>query len=140
MNGHFPIGESFQFNNYRFIDVLGSELVENGTTISSKTIPASDVGHIGRAIVGGAVFGPAGAVIGALSSPRVSTSTTTATQLDLRILVNDLKSPCHSIKVVRRTTPVKHKLIEDREKADVERAYHWHSLIQVIVSRNNTGK
>lgn len=58
----------FEYNVYPFEDLNKFELVENGDSITSGGL------SIGRAIVGGALFGGVGAVIGGVTKKRKQTN------------------------------------------------------------------
>lgn len=58
---------------FKFSDIVDFDIAENGHTVAeTKTKGGSGVG---RAVVGGALFGPAGAVVGATTKKKKSTTT-----------------------------------------------------------------
>jgi hypothetical protein len=72
-----------------FNDVLASEIFIDGNTITrteKKNI-------LGRSVVGGALFGSTGAVIGGLSGETVSVDRTHIKRIGLRIFINDHTNP-----------------------------------------------
>jgi hypothetical protein len=91
-------------------DVLESEVVENGVSVT-KTSRGSQVGG---ALLGGLVLGGVGAVIGGLSARK--TTTNKVTSVDLRVVVNDTREPVHMLRFPNRT-----------------QADHWHALVSVII-------
>ncbi len=91
-------------------DVLESEVVENGVSVT-KTSRGSQVGG---ALLGGLVLGGVGAVIGGLSAKKTTTSKVTS--VDLRVVVNDTREPVHRLRFPTRA-----------------QAEHWHALISVII-------
>ncbi len=73
-----------QYNNvvnhrlYRYSDLLDFELIENGEKVN---VSSEQHGTVGRAIVGGALFGVTGAIVGASTAPTTSSSTTTIDEM-----------------------------------------------------------
>lgn len=64
-NRQFAINKIKKENIYKYDDIVDFELLEDGDVVSS--------GGIGRALVGGALFGGAGAVVGAVTSKKKQT-------------------------------------------------------------------
>lgn len=110
---------------FSYRDILASEVVEDGHT-TTKTSRGS---QIGGALLGGIVFGGAGAVIGGLSGRRSTTEKVLT--VELRVVVNDIKDPVHAI----------HLLAIDCEKSTAlyrmarQNADYWHSLITVLIKQ-----
>jgi len=72
---------------YDYKDILESEIIEDGQTVT-KT---SRSGQIGGAIVGSLVAGGVGAIIGGLSAKQ--TSNNEVNRVDLKIIANNTKNP-----------------------------------------------
>ena len=71
---------------YDFSDILDYSLIENNKTITTGGV------SIGKAVVGGVLFGGVGAVIGGTSGAK--TSVTGCTARSIKITLNNLKQPC----------------------------------------------
>lgn len=82
---------------YSFGDIIQFEVVENGETITS--------GGLGRAIFGGAILGPLGAILGGITGGKKTKGI--CEQLELRIDINDINYPTHTIYFV--TQKIKRK-------------------------------
>lgn len=78
--------------NYR--DVVGYELIEDGNTLTS--------GGLGRAVVGGVLFGGAGAVVGAVTGKKKNREF--CTNLKIKLTVNDMDQPVVYITFIHEKT------------------------------------
>lgn len=89
----FPIEhpENYQVNICSPKQILSSEIITNG----SETTVAKNSSVIGRALVGGLLFGGVGAVIGGVTSRTEKTSI--LNNLELRVLVDDSVSQSYRI-------------------------------------------
>ena len=79
---------------YKFEDIIACEILENGiTTVQTQT---DNKVSLGKAVVGGTLFGPVGAIIGGSAGKSISNSTQTdyCTSLNIKITLNDLSNPC----------------------------------------------
>lgn len=104
-------------------DILCSEIFEDGETIT-KSARGS---QIGGAIVGGLALGGVGALIGGLSGKTKSSEY--INRIDLRITVNDPKTPLHDVNFIN----VKSKKGGITYKYSMDQARHWHGLIAVLI-------
>lgn len=79
---------------HSYSDIISFELVtkEEQITKSKK--------GIGRAVVGGALFGPVGAVVGSTTGKKKATTHTTRLVLGIRITVNDMSQPTEYINLL----------------------------------------
>lgn len=98
--------------NYSFKDILSSEIVEDGHSVT-KT---SRTSQIGGALLGGIVFGGAGAIIGGLSGKTKTHNS--VTRIDVLITVNDPKSPILTINLI-----------------DIDKARSVHATIAVLIEK-----
>jgi len=71
-----------------FSNIIGCEIIEDNETIQK--------GGVGRAIVGGALAGGVGAIVGATTRRTIGV----VNSLSIRILLNDILNPCFEIKVI----------------------------------------
>ena len=108
-------------------DLLSSEIFQDGETITSS-VRSSD---IGSALVGGFLFGGAGAVVGGLSGKTKSSNTEIVHKISLRLIVNDTKNPLFEIDFLNTQTNKKDLRYQDA----MQKARHWHGLIEVLIKR-----
>lgn len=104
-------------------DVLSSEIFVDGDTIT-KTARGS---QLGGALIGGLALGGVGAIIGGLSGKTKSSEK--VKRVDLRITVNDTKSPLHDLNFM----DIEGKKDGIVYKSAMEQARHWHGLIAVLI-------
>lgn len=81
---------------YKFSDVVSFELIEDGETVTETK------GGLGRAIVGGALFGGVGAVVGGVTGKRKSETKTTVDKLQVKITVKSIKDPIIYIDLIKK--------------------------------------
>lgn len=72
----------------KLADILSFEIVDNSTTVYKTRVE----GGLTRAIIGGAMFGGVGAIVGA-NTARSSTSTNTNNAYKVLFTVNDINNP-----------------------------------------------
>lgn len=106
-------------------DIFSVELFEDGTSIT-RTVRTS---QIGGAIVGGFVFGEAGAIIGGLSG-KTETSAKIK-RVDLRLIVNDTQAPLHDVAFMN-IDGKKGGIIYSQA---IQQARHWHGIVEVLIQR-----
>lgn len=130
-----PTGVHLKPITYR--DVLSSEIFVDGETVT-KTARGS---QLGGALIGGLALGGVGAIIGGLSGKTRSSEK--VKRVDLRITVNDTKSPLHDINFM----DIEGKKDGIIYKSAMDQARHWHGLIAVLIKmadnedvRNESGK
>ncbi|UYG95333.1 SHOCT domain-containing protein [Cytobacillus firmus] len=110
---------------FRYKDVLESEVIIDGETVT-KT---SRTSQVGGAILGGILAGGVGAVIGGLSGKTSSKEKVKSIQL--KVIVNDTKNPLQIINFLNEPTSID-RSNEKFTKANKE-IMHWHSLFKVII-------
>lgn len=106
-----------------YADVISSEVIEDGSTVTR----ASRGSQLGGAVVGGALLGGVGAIIGGLSGTRISTGT--VRQVSLRVTVSDTSSPTHEVGFLKMETN-KPGAVYD---AAMKTASHWQGVISAII-------
>lgn len=120
---------NFQHRVYPARDILQVSVVEDGITVTqTKTSRAS---QIGGAIVGGALFGGVGALIGGLSGTKNSVSSEMATAIELQIMVNDAQNP---VWVVPFLSCQQSKTTENYVTSK-QFVIMWHGLITVLMKQ-----
>ena len=114
---------SHRLIDYR--DLLSSELFEDGTTISSAVRSS----QIGGAVVGGLILGIPGALIGGLSGKReISTQ---VHHIDLRLMVNDVKTPLHEVRFLKHSRKKGSLLYQ----MAMDNARRWQALMEVLIQQ-----
>ncbi|MFA9500077.1 hypothetical protein ACERCG_06550 [Mannheimia sp. E30BD] len=117
--------------HFRFIepkDILKVELFEDGNSVNSSTR------SIGGAILGGALFGGVGAIVGGLGGSSESKST--ANTIEIRLIVNDKENPICDIDFLDMKS---HVGIEKTSQAYIscaKEARIWYGYFEVMVKNN----
>lgn len=106
-DGNNKLWKAPNYPVFRFQDINDFEVMEERDTqsISYTHQKTKTKGGLGRALVGGALFGPAGAIVGGVTGKRKSVTignTRTSnieyfTKLGIRIMVNDMSVPSISV-------------------------------------------
>lgn len=108
---------------YDYSDILAFELLEDGNLISK--------GGVGRAIVGGALFGDVGAIVGSNTGHRQEKI---CSKLQIKITVNDMRSPTVYINFIESEI--------EKDKAIYKQLYTQAqevlSLLSIIVQSNQS--
>jgi hypothetical protein len=117
----------YQGKAYKYSEILQSEIVEDGESIT-KT---SRVSQIGGALIGGAVAGGIGAIVGGLSGTKKTTDS--VRKITLQIIVDDISKPIRTITFLNKSYTLKKASVEYKEA--YKKANHWHNLISVIIKK-----
>lgn len=110
---------------HSYNDITDFELIEDGNTISK--------GGIGRAVVGGALFGDIGAIVGGVTGHKYKQ---TCTRLQIKITLNDINSPIEYINFIDTETK-KDSIIY---KSAFTFAQEIISILQIICNSSGTTK
>ncbi|WP_350344398.1 hypothetical protein PRVXT_000802 [Proteinivorax tanatarense] len=108
-------------------DIYMCEIVENGTTIYKTSRGSQAAG----AILGGAVAGTTGAVIGGLSSDQVKEQN--ITELGLKITTDNIAEPNFFIYGINSLVPFKkseHGYVQNFKEVE-----KWYSIVNVIIKK-----
>ncbi|SUY47052.1 Uncharacterised protein [Clostridium putrefaciens] len=89
------ISPKFNPRIVNYSDILDFGLIEDGKTLVTK-------GGLGNAVVGGTLFGGAGAIVGASTSKRKSV--TSINVLKIKIVVKDMNNPNAYINLITTST------------------------------------
>lgn len=116
-----PLGAILPQNLYDYSDVIEMELIEDGRTVNK--------GGIGRALVGGALFGGAGAVVGAVTRK----SKDVCKNLQVKVTVRDMNNPSVFITFINKNT----KKDSAAYKNAYQEAQECLSAFQIICDQNN---
>lgn len=108
---------------YNYTDIIDFELIEDGNSISK--------GGVGRAIVGGVLFGGVGAIVGGTTGHK---NKKTCTRLQVKIALNNMNKPVEYINLINKET----KKSGSRYKSAFDIAQQIMSLLQVICENNKT--
>lgn len=103
---------------FQFSDLLNYELLEDDAVITS--------GGVGQALVGGAIFGGAGAIAGGITGKRVQKKRVDS--LQIKVTLNSFDCPCMLIPIISK--PVKTNSKE--YQAAMEEAHKILSSLDVI--------
>ncbi len=101
-------------------DILSVEIEEDNDLPLSMRPNA-----VGRAIAGGVIAGPAGAVVGAMTSGSRGAPTTAAKRIDLKVMVSDINSPLLLINLLNKP-----KRDASRERGV---AQQWQARVKALV-------
>ena len=107
---------------HSFDDILDFELLEDGGTIAK--------GGLGRAVVGGVLFGGVGAVVGGVTGKKKGKPT--CTSLKVKITLNDMECPAAYINLIETETKKDSMTYQACERI----AQEILSLLQVMVDSN----
>jgi hypothetical protein len=88
------IFENDKIKEYRFEDILKTEIIEDGLTIN-KTSTSSQVG---RMLLGGIIAGGVGAAVGGITA--ASKVSKLVRSIDLKIILNNHKRPVYKINIL----------------------------------------
>jgi len=120
---------SFTTKIVDYSDVFGSEVIEDGVTVTAtKTNRGSQL--VGAA-VGTALAGVGGLIVGGLSASSTSTSQSVVSSVKLRIILNDTVTPERVAEFL--VTPVPKGSAAHRVALD--NARHWHGIFEVLIKR-----
>jgi hypothetical protein len=128
----FANDDSIEIYDYK--DILESEILEDGTTITST----SRSSQLGGAIIGGVLAGGVGAVVGGLSGKKSSEQE--ITKIDLKVIVNNTKSPNKIINFLTVDPDINGKPDPIRRdspqyKNALSSISHWHSLLSILIKQ-----
>ena len=87
---------------FDYSDLLSYELLEDDSLVTS--------GGIGQALIGGALFGGAGAIAGGITANRAQKKKIES--LYIKVTVNNFSSPCIMIPIITKSTKIKSKEYE----------------------------
>lgn len=142
---NFLVSEEYQtlkINNkdINFIDIISAELIEdeNVTTITKGKEKSQKHVSLGKAIVGGALFGDVGAIIGGTSGKTTTNvkskmeNVEYCTKLYIKITINDINNPYILYKFISMKTK-KNSWMYSIIKGSAEKAI---STLDVIINNN----
>jgi hypothetical protein len=110
---------------YGYHDILKSEVIQDGVSISSTNRGS----QIGGALLGGILAGGVGAIVGGLSGSQ--TNEEKVKEITLQIVVNDTKYPIHKIPFYKSLTPKSKEFCKEL----LEKAEYCHNLISVLINQ-----
>lgn len=91
---------------YCYSDIINFELLEDGNSVAS--------GGIGRALVGGALFGGVGAIVGGVTGKKKSKKT--CLSLSVKITINNIEHPVVYIHLIEKETKTNSNVYEVAHK------------------------
>ena len=116
------ISPKFNPKIINYSDILDFELIEDGETVVTK-------GGLGKAIVGGMLFGGVGAIVGSNTSKRKSK--TSISVLKIKIAVRDMNNPNSYINLITTSTQTDSFIY----KNSYEVAQKIMSMLQIVTSK-----
>lgn len=116
------ISPKFNPRIVNYSDILDFELVEDGETVITK-------GGLGKAVVGGMLFGGVGAIVGSNTSKRKSK--TSISILKIKIVVRDMSNPNSYINLITTSTQTDSFIY----KNSYEVAQKIMSMLQIATSK-----
>jgi hypothetical protein len=122
-------------------DLISVELIINGKTITK----AKQTHVLGGALIGGFLFGGAGAVVGALSggNERTEIRNDEIEKIDLILNINDVVRPVINLNFFHKSF---HSEIHKSRKnlpivqQKLKEVSHWNGVFTALISRNNSAK
>ena len=108
---------------HSYDEILGYELLEDGGSVAK--------GGLGRAVAGGLILGPAGAVIGGITGKKKSKGT--CSSLEIKITLNNMETPTEYIELISSETSRSSFIYKSAFKS----AQEILSILQVICESNN---
>lgn len=118
---------SFRDKAYSYRDILKSEIITDGVSVSSTNRGS----QLGGALLGGLVAGGVGAMIGGLSGS--STIEEKVKKVELNVIVNDTANPIHKIVFLDSLIPCSKDSKEYKDAYNI--AYHCHQLISILIRK-----
>jgi len=110
---------------YEYKDIIQSELDIDGETVLKQSI----TGTVGRSVVGGVLGGGVGAIIGGTTGKK--TGKEKIKNIDLKIIVNNSKSPVYRINFMSTETS-KRGFIYNISYGEAEK---WHGIITTLIKQ-----
>lgn len=106
---------------FNYSDIIDYEIIENGSVISETK--AKNGSGLGRAIVGGAIMGPAGAIVGAATKKKkqVTTEKEILTSLIVRVTLDNANFPTVDIKMSIPYTVPMNSILHTGIRKDAEK-------------------
>ncbi|HHE8717981.1 TPA: hypothetical protein ACPGBK_001201, partial [Haemophilus influenzae] len=110
-------------------DILQVELFEGGNSVTSSSR------SIGGAVVGGALFGGVGAIVGGLGSSTKSSET--VNKIEIRLVVNDKTNPIYDINFL--STEIDKNELPSIYEGISKQARTWYGYFEVMINnaKNN---
>lgn len=117
---------SYQDRVYSYHDILRSEILTDGISVTSTNRGS----QLGGALLGSLLAGGVGALIGGLSGS--TTSQEKVKKIELNVIVNDTANPIHKIAFLESEFSAYAKDTQEY-KDGYNTAYHCHQLIGVLI-------
>lgn len=120
---------NFVEDTFKFNDILSCEILENGST-TMKTKTKNKV-SLSNAVIGGALFGTVGAIIGGTAGKSISDSVQTdyCVSLKVKVTLKDLNNPCVFINIINKNISKN----SSEYKQSYELAQKVISIFQIII-------
>lgn len=136
-NNNNPTVLNRTFNNYNFSsrifdfkDILKSEILKDGKSITSTSITST----VSGAVLGGMIAGGVGAIIGGMAGEKETVNV--VSRLELQVVVNDPKKSVYRIVFAANTEEFTIHQLSSKELEEI--AHHWHNLLSHIIKLNDS--
>lgn len=136
-NNNNPTVLSRTFNNYNFSsrifdfrDILKSEILKDGKSITSTSITST----VSGAVLGGMIAGGVGAIIGGMAGEKETVNV--VSRLELQVVVNDPEKSVYRIVFAANTEEFTIHQLSSKELDEI--AHHWHNLLSHIIKLNDS--
>ncbi|MCR6700877.1 MAG: hypothetical protein NVV68_06895 [Dokdonella sp.] len=120
--------EAIEARSVPYTSLVAVEVFEDGDTITSSARGRT----VGGALIGGMLFGGAGAVVGGLSGKKRSTETVST--IELRVTINDIRSPTFDVRFLSSEVKRSGAAYSSASKA----ARDWQGRLAVLLKRAET--
>jgi hypothetical protein len=123
------IGNEQLLKKFNGEDIIQSEIVEDNFSVTR----ASRSSQIGGAIVGGALTGGVGAIIGGVTGKRIEKKEVKS--IELKIVINDVDDPVKKVTFLNRDYPIeKSNPIYKHYYNEID---NWQNMMKVIIKQSN---
>jgi hypothetical protein len=129
-NNHLFIYDKGHVHNIKINDIYQSEIIEDGQTISK----VSRSSQITGSIIGGAIAGSVGAIIGGVSATRVKDEK--INKMELQLVVNDVNNPIRKVEFFNAGDGLKIKKSSDEYKVRYNQILEWQKLMEILIKQN----
>lgn len=122
--------EDYKAYCYEFKDIFESEIIVDGKSYSRTSTTRT----VGRMLIGGAVLGVAGAVVGGMTAK--SKQVDKIKKVQLKITVNNNEKPNHLITFIDAGFSTMDK-DNPLYKSGMKEINHWHDKLKMFIEKSN---
>lgn len=122
------VNTNFTFKEFQYSEIIEAKLIRNNETVTSTSVGST----MGRALVGGVLFGGLGAILAGVGS--TTSSVENIRELTLEIIVDDVLNPRYTFTFYKSNSPLDHG--SERFNNLIEDVEGWYRSLTVIINRN----